>query len=93
MKIPLFLIGVRVSEEQRTKFRIRLPLFLLWPLLLMLALLALVVAAMADGALILIGEKHGYARLVLGCLEVMGESRGVEIRVRDKRHTVAVTVD
>jgi hypothetical protein len=92
MKTPPCLIDVKIVEEERTKFRIWLPLFILWPLLLALVLLALIVAVFADGVLVLMGLKRGYSRLLVGCLEVMGASRGVEVSVRDKHRTVAVTV-
>jgi hypothetical protein len=93
MKFPPCLVGVKIAEEERTKFRIWLPLFILWPLLLALVLLALIVALFVDGVLVIAGQKHGYSRLVVGGLEVLGASRGVEVSVRDKHHTVAVTVN
>ena len=93
MRFPPCLVGVKIAEEERTRFRIWLPLFVLWPLLLALVLLALIGALFADGVLIIIGQKHGYSRLIFGCLEIMGASRGVEVSVRDKHHTVAVTVN
>jgi hypothetical protein len=93
MRFPPCFVDVKIEEEERTKFRIWLPLFILWPLLLALVLLALVVALFADGVLILVGQKHGYSRLIVGCLEFMGASRGVEVSVRDEHHTVAVTVN
>jgi hypothetical protein len=93
MRFPPCLVGVKIAEEERTKFRIWLPLFILWPLLLSLVLLALIVALFVDGVLIIVGQKHGYSRLIVGCLQVMGASRGVEVSVRDKHHTVAVTVN
>lgn len=91
--MPPCFIRVKVAEEERTKFRIWLPLFILWPLLFALVLLVLIVALFVDGVLILMGHKYAYTRLVIGCLEVLGASRGVEVSVRDNNHTVAVTVN
>ena len=95
MKFPPCLVGVKIAEEERTKFRIWLPLFILWPLLLALVLLppAPRLRRRVDGVLVIAGQKHGYSRLIVGCLEVMGASRGVEVFVHDKHHTVAVTVN
>ena len=93
MRLPPCLVDVKIAEEDCRKFRIWLPLFVLWPLLLALVLLALIVALFADGVLIIAGQKHGYSRLIVGCLEVMGASRGVQVHVRDEHHTVAVTVN
>ncbi len=93
MKLPPCLVDVKIADEERTKFRMWLPLFILWPLMLALVLVALIVALLVDGVLITAGRRHGYLRLAVGCLEVMGASRGVEVSVRDKEHTVAVTVN
>lgn len=92
MRTPPCFIRVKVAEEERTKFRLWLPLFILWPLLLALVLLALILALFVDGVLVLTGQNYAYTRLVIGCLEVLGASRGVEVCVRDNKHTVAVTV-
>ena len=46
--MPPYLVSMRVVEEERTKFRLWFPLFLLWPLLLPLLLLTLIVTLFAD---------------------------------------------
>jgi hypothetical protein len=41
------------------------------------------------------GQKHAYTRLVIGCLGVVGETRGTEVSIPDKDHpsrTVTLTV-
>jgi hypothetical protein len=93
MSVPPCFLRVLVTEQERTKCRLWLPLFILWPLFLALVLLALIVALLVDGAVVLTGNKPGYTRLVIGVLRVLGASRGVEISVHDDKHTVAVTVN
>jgi hypothetical protein len=93
MSAPPCFLRVKVVEEERTKCRIWLPLFILWPLLAALVLLALAVALFVDGVAILMRQKPAYTRLVAGVLEVLWASRGVEVTVHDKQHTVAVTVN
>ena len=92
MSAPPCFVRVKVTEEERTKFRIWLPLFILWPILAALVLLAFVVALFADAVIILMGKKPAYTRLAAGLLVVLWASRGVEVTVHDKQHTVAVTV-
>jgi hypothetical protein len=92
MKVPPYAVAVRVAEPERTRFCAWLPLFILWPLLLALVLLALVVTVVVDTLLVLAGRRYQYTRFVVGCLEVVGETRGVEIFVRDECRTVAMTI-
>ena len=48
MKVPPYAVALRVAEPERTRFCAWLPLFILWPLLLALVLLALVVTVAVD---------------------------------------------
>jgi len=48
MRMPPYLISLRVTDQGRTKFRLWLPLFLLWLVLLPLLVLALVVTVLLD---------------------------------------------
>jgi hypothetical protein len=93
MSAPPCFLRVKITEQERTKCRLWLPLFILWPLLLVLVLLALIVALFVDGVVVLTGSRPGYTRLVIGVLQVLGASRGVEISVHDEKHTVALTVN
>jgi hypothetical protein len=95
MKCPPYLVKMRVEERQRIKFRLWLPVFILWPLLLVLLLLTLVATLFADLASLAAGHRPGYTRLLFGVLGVVGETRGTEVFIQDKSHasrTVAFTV-
>ncbi len=92
MKVPPYALRVRVAEQERTKFRIWFPLFLLWPLILVFLLLTLIATLVVDAAQLIAGRRQCYTRLVLGCLGVVGETRGTEVFIQDKGRTVAVTV-
>ncbi len=92
MKVPPYALRVRVAERERTKFRIWFPLFLLWPLILVFLLLTLIATVVVDAAQLIAGRRQRYTRLVLGCLGVVGETRGTEVFIQDKGRTVAVTV-
>jgi hypothetical protein len=95
MKCPPWVISVKVQEHERTRFRLWLPFFLLWPLFAVLLLLTLVGTLLADLFTVLSGHRPGYTRLVVGVLGVVGETRGTEVFIQDKTHTfrtIALTV-
>jgi hypothetical protein len=92
MKVPPCLVAMRIAEQGRTKFRLWLPLFVLWPLLLAVLMLILLGSLIADVAFLALGRRGSYTRLIIGCLGVVGETRGVEVFVTDNSRTVAFTV-
>jgi len=86
---------MRVVEEERTKFRLWFPLFVLWPLLLVLLLLTFIATLVADLFSLIAWRRPGYTRLILGVLGVMNETRGTEVFIQDRSHhsrTVAFTL-
>jgi hypothetical protein len=89
MKMPPYLVAMRVIEQEHTKFRIWLPLFLFWPILAPFILLTILGTAVVDVFRFLAGRKGAYTRLALGVLGIVGETRGTEIFVQDSAHTVA----
>jgi hypothetical protein len=89
MKLPPYLVAMRVVQEQRTKIRLWLPLFLLWPLILPFVLLTLIGTVIVDAFRFIAGRKGAYSRLVVGVLGILGEIRGTEIFVQDSKNTVA----
>ena len=85
--MPPYLVSLRIVEQERTKFRLWFPLFLLWPLLLPLLLLTLIGTLFADLVGLFSGHKTGYTRFVFGVLGIVGETRGTEVFIQDKTHT------
>ena len=95
MRCPPFAVTMQVVDEDRSKFRLWLPLFILWPLLSVFLLLTLVVAVLADAAGLISGHRPGYVRFLIGVLRTVTEARGTEVFIRDKNRTsrtVALTV-
>jgi hypothetical protein len=86
--LPPLVIDVRVKEEGSRGFRIWLPVFLLWPLLLLLVLLALVGTLIADLVLLLVGARyHHYTLLVLRSLGLLAAARDTHVRAsKDGSH-------
>ena len=96
MKCPPYAVSMRIEEEERTRFRLWFPLFILWPLVLALLLLTLIRdLARRPGQP---GHRRRSPLHALRCsvvLGVIGETRGTEIFVQERRNrnrTVALTV-
>ena len=92
MNMPPAWLSIKVEKQRQKRVRLWLPLFILWPLILVLALLALLVAVVLDLVSRRIGKKNGYARFIVGCLGVLAASRGAQVLVDGKEQTVALTV-
>ncbi len=92
MKIPPYAVALRIAEQERTKFRIWFPLFLLWPLAVPLLMLTFIATLVVDAVRLLAGQKGTYTRLAVGVLGVVGETRGVEVFIQDPIRTVALTL-
>ena len=90
MKIPPYAVALRIVEQGRTKFRIWFPLFLLWPLAVPLLVLTFMATLLVDAVRMLAGHRDSYTRLAVGVLEVVGETRGVEVFIQDKARTFAL---
>ena len=95
MKCPPYAVSLRVVEQERTKFRLWFPLFILWPLLIVFVLLTVVATLVADLFSLVSWHKPGYTRFLFGVLGIVSETRGTEVFVQDRTHncrTVALTL-
>jgi hypothetical protein len=93
MNVPPAVLDLRVVRPERRPVRLWLPLFLLWPLALVLGVLALVAAIVADAVLLVLGRHyHHYTVLLLRSLETLGETRGMVIRFSNEKTAVDMTV-
>jgi len=80
--MPPLTMWLHIESPGHRNVRLWLPLFLLWLLLLPLMLLVLVITAVIDLALIIVGERyHHYTLLLLGCLGLLADTRGMVVRV------------
>ncbi|MDA3935616.1 MAG: hypothetical protein PF636_01940 [Actinomycetota bacterium] len=80
--LPPTVVNVRIREPDSRGFRIWLPLFLLWPLLLLIIGSALTVSIVVDFVGIIVGARyHDYTRLLLGCMQILAETRGTHAHV------------
>ncbi len=95
MRVPPYLVSLRIADGERTKFRLWFPLFILWPLLLVFLLLTVIATLFADLGSLVTGHKPGYTRFLFGVLGVVSQTRGTQVFVQDRSHhsrTVAFTL-
>lgn len=83
MKCPPYLVSMRITQGERTRFRLWFPLFIMWPLLIALLLLTVVATLLVDLFSLITCHKPGYTRLMFGVLGVIGETRGTEVFIED----------
>lgn len=93
MSLPPLLMRLRLESPGHRKVRLWLPLFLLWPVLVVLMLLALVVAVIADVVLFLVGHRYyRWTLLLIGSLDVLGQARGTRVLVNGNRSIVELAI-
>ena len=93
MNLPPVVLDLRVVRPERRPVRLWLPLFLLWPLALVLGTLALLLTMVADGVLLVLGRRyHHYSVLLLRSFATLGETRGMVIRFSNEKSAVDMTV-
>lgn len=93
MILPPLVVDVRVREREERNFRIWLPVFLLWPLLLVIVGFALILSVILDLVLLVAGARYHYFTLLLvGALQLLAEARGTHVHVNGHDATV-VDVD
>ncbi|MCJ7795267.1 MAG: hypothetical protein MUQ56_00605 [Thermoleophilia bacterium] len=92
MNAPPAVVEVHVAEAGGRRLHLWLPVFVLWPLLVLVGGLAIAVAALADAVLFAMGRPHRFTLFVLGCFDAVGETRGTQVFVENRSRTVDVTV-
>lgn len=93
MVLPPVFINVRVRSAETANVHLPLPLFLLWPLLLVLAALALLVALLADFVLVLAGARyHHFSLLLLRSLRLLADVRGTSAHIITGRKFVDIDI-
>ena len=76
MSAPPAVVDVRVAETGGRRLHLWLPVFVLWPLLLLLGGLAVAVAVVVDAVLFAMGRPHRFTAFVLGCFACGGRDAG-----------------
>lgn len=87
------LMRLKVDSPDHRRVRLWLPLFLLWPLLALLLAVPVIVAVVADVCLWLAGQEyHHYSVLLVRAVALLGETRGLVVRMNDGETAIDLTV-
>jgi len=93
MKMPPAVLDLTIAPEDGRRIHLWLPLFLLWPLVLVLAVLVIGLTVIVDLGLLILGRTyHHYTLLVSRTLGMLGETRGMILHFNDRNATVDLTV-
>lgn len=93
MNLPPLVLDLKVLRPERRPVHLWLPLFLLWPLALVLGVLALLLTMVADVTLLVLGRRyHHYSLLLVRSFATLGETRGMVIRFSNENTAVDMTV-
>ncbi len=88
---PPMLLYVRVTNEERRRRGVWLPLFLVWLILLPIVVLVAVIAVLADVVLFLAGEPyHRYTLLLFRSFGVLAAARGTTVSIHSSHDVVDI---
>jgi hypothetical protein len=89
MILPPLVVDVHIKEPDSRGFRVWVPFFLLWPILLIVVGAALAVSLIVDFVLLIAGARyHHYTLLLIGAGKLLAETRGTTVHVTSKDTTV-----
>ena len=93
MSTPPAILDLSIAPVDGRRIHLWLPLFLLWPVFLVLGVLSLVFTVLTDVVLILLGRRyHHYTVLLVRLFGMLGDTRGMVFRFNDGRTAVDMTV-
>lgn len=93
MILPPLVVNLRIRETDTHGFRMWLPVFLLWPLLLVVLVLALAVSILVDAMRFLTGRRyHHFTLLLLNSLRILAEIRGTHAHIKNATQLVDVDI-
>ena len=93
MNVPPAILDLKIAPPDQRPVHLWLPLFLLWPFVLVIGVLALVLTILTDVVLLALGQSyHHYTILLLRSLEALTDTHGMVIRIRSDKTAVDITV-
>jgi len=92
MSVPPAILDLHIESADKRPVHLWLPLFLLWPIALALGVLSLVLTILVDVALLLFGRQyHHYTILLAGSFAALANTRGMVIRINDRKSVIDMT--
>jgi hypothetical protein len=92
MSFPPSLLYLKIRDDKEDGIGIWLPLFLLWPLIMIILALVFLLTSLVDFFMFMAGASyHGLTRLVFGVMVTTFELRGLKVHVENAEHHVNIT--
>jgi hypothetical protein len=92
MRIWPLVLDLTVEPVDAKRVHLWLPLFLLWPLFVVIAAFVLVLTVIADIVLFLVGRGYqGYTVLAWHVFGLFADTRGMHVRVNNQKACVRMT--
>ncbi len=93
MILPPSVVYIKIKDENKKGFGCWFPFFLLWPIFLLLLIIVIPISVLIDLILWVIGRKyHHYTKLILYSLNLISESKGLQLNVNDKESIVKIDI-
>jgi hypothetical protein len=93
MRLPPYLVYLKIKDEDSHGFGMWLPVFLLWPLVLILFLIVLPFLLLADFVLYLTNQAwQQVTTIVIAALMLLPETRGMAVDIHHDNRAVKFTV-
>lgn len=89
--IPSIVI-LKIQQEHRFRLKLWLPVFILWPVFLVLFLLILPLLLITDFILLVSGHRIRLLRMVGGVFSVVSSLRGTRVKVDSRKENSIVNV-
>jgi small neutral amino acid transporter SnatA (MarC family) len=86
------IINLRIQSGHHFKLKLWLPLFIMWPIILVLFLLLLPFLVIADFVLFVTGVRIQLFRIIGGVVSVLSAMRGTVVRVNSPKSDSIVNV-
>lgn len=92
MSFPPSLLYVKIRDDGKNRLGIWLPLFLLWPLIIIILALVFLLTILVDFFLVLADARyHSFTRLVFGAMITLFEIRGLKVHIENAENHVNIT--
>jgi hypothetical protein len=86
------IINLKICDGEKFKLRLWLPLFLAWPIVLVLFLVLLPILVVAELVLRLARIRVQIFGLLFGLFSLVSATRGLTVKVRSERSIVDVVI-
>ena len=86
------IVILKIQQERGFRLKLWLPVFILWPVFLILFLLVLPLLLIADLILLVCGVRIQLLRMMWGVFSIVSSLRGTRVKVNSRKENSIVNV-